>query len=161
MTKKQPNGAREANTPAKLEMLDKSIQWLEMRRQGMTYTAIGAMYGCTKQNVWAVINRRVMQIEFEAVDAYREYELELLGLVQESIIDKATDGDLPAIDRLLRISERRARLLGLDRPQAFALIASGSDAVQVEPMETYKAALQSLTGGDDETTDITITAPAD
>lgn len=150
-------GAREANTPVKLELLDKHMEWLELRRQGLTYQAIGDRFGVTKQAVWDAVNRRVQKVEFEHVDAYREYELELLGVIQEGIMQKCVDGDLQAIDRLLRLSERRSRLLGLDRPVSLAIFAQGQDAPEVEPMQAYKSNLQKLLTGEDDD-NLTITA---
>lgn len=40
----------------------------------------------------------------------------------------AAKGDLQAIDRVLKIGERRAKLLGLDAPTRTALQGGGDDA---------------------------------
>ncbi len=48
---------------------------------------------------------------------YARLEVRRLDLALNAIWDKViTGGDLYAIDRLLKISERKAKLLGLDRP---------------------------------------------
>jgi len=40
-----------------------------------------------------------------------------LDQMQAALWQRATDGEVRAIDRILRIMERRARLLGLDEPE--------------------------------------------
>lgn len=49
-------------------------------------------------------------------EEYRALELERLDTAQLAIAQKVKAGDVFAIDRWLRISERRAALLGLDAP---------------------------------------------
>jgi len=49
-------------------------------------------------------------------EEYRSLELERLDTAQLAIAKKVQAGDLGSIDRWLRISERRAALLGLDAP---------------------------------------------
>jgi len=49
-------------------------------------------------------------------EEYRSLELERLDTAQLAIAKKVQSGDLGSIDRWLRISERRAALLGLDAP---------------------------------------------
>jgi hypothetical protein len=49
--------------------------------------------------------------ELRALEALR------LDQMQAALWQQATDGDVRAIDRILRIMERRARLLGLDEPE--------------------------------------------
>ena len=53
----------------------------------------------------------------EEAEEVRCIELQRLDGLWKVAHDKALKGDLPAIDRCLRIQERRAKLLGLDAPQ--------------------------------------------
>lgn len=50
----------------------------------------------------------------EGVEDLVAIELKRLDLMAEAIWDKASEGDTAAIDRLLKIAERRARMLGHD-----------------------------------------------
>ena len=50
----------------------------------------------------------------EGVEALVAIELKRLDLMAEALWDKATEGDTAATDRLLKIAERRARMLGYD-----------------------------------------------
>jgi hypothetical protein len=53
----------------------------------------------------------------QPTDELREIELDRLDRLQRGIWERAKDGDIRAIDAVLRIIDRRARLLGLDAPQ--------------------------------------------
>src|SRR5205823_5555376 len=52
----------------------------------------------------------------EPASMVRQLELERLDALQKSLWGKALAGDMPALDRILRIMERRSGLLGLDAP---------------------------------------------
>jgi hypothetical protein len=47
----------------------------------------------------------------------RSMELERLRSLQVSLWSRAKEGDLGAVDRILKIMERRAKLTGLDSPE--------------------------------------------
>jgi hypothetical protein len=53
----------------------------------------------------------------EEVQQLRVLESQRLDALLEAVWPQAAQGHLPAVDRAVRILERRARLLGLDAPQ--------------------------------------------
>jgi hypothetical protein len=55
---------------------------------------------------------------------------------------------LQAIDRLLKIQERRARLLGLDAPTQHRVNVLSEDAIDAE-IARLEAELRALEGGDE------------
>jgi len=57
--------------------------------------------------------RRVVQEDIEAI---RRVEAERLDLAQSAIWGAVLSGNLTAVTTLIRIQERRAKLLGLDQP---------------------------------------------
>lgn len=63
---------------------------------------------------------------------WRSIELEKLQGLEHAVMPKALAGDLPAVDRALRVQERRSRLLGLDAPapekEDFIMEGEGIDA---------------------------------
>ncbi|UJP09536.1 hypothetical protein L2X99_14065 [Microbacterium sp. KUDC0406] len=69
------------------------------------------------------MDRALKAIPREAALQLREIELERLDLLQRSIARQITSGHLGAIDRMLRIMDHRARLLGLYQPQPDSGIA--------------------------------------
>jgi len=72
-------------------------------------------------------------------EEYRSLELERLDTAQLAIAKKVQSGDLQAIDRWLRIAERRSALLGLDAPIRLR-IAQGVEA----ELTNFLAALESV-----------------
>jgi len=60
---------------------------------------------------------RLREEAHESAEAIREIELERLKEADLAIWDKVLGGNLAAIDRMLKIQDRRAKLLGIDAPQ--------------------------------------------
>lgn len=104
-------------------MLQRQRDALEYRRGGSSYSAIGAKLEISAQRaqqlVAAALEATAAEIRTDG-DALRALELERLDVAIRAIAEKVKGGDLRAIDRWLRISERRAKLLGLDAPTKVA-----------------------------------------
>jgi ABC-type phosphate/phosphonate transport system ATPase subunit len=109
-------------SPAHLAIAEKQRQALELRKAGATYHAIAQQLGYHDESGARYAVRAILQrVEVESADTYRALQLlELLDLRRAIIAHarNATGGEsqLKAIDRLLKIQEREARLLGLDAP---------------------------------------------
>lgn len=96
---------------------ERRIKALELRKAGKTYDAIGKKLGITTQSAHALVMSALEQIRtVTAEDAakVRELELERLTGIYEKLYPKRDDPR--AADTLVRIAERRSRLLGLDAP---------------------------------------------
>ena len=65
---------------------------------------------------WQAYERIKNEMIFESVDEARKLELMRLDELQFSLWDRAINGDLPAANCVLKIMDRRAKLLGLDKP---------------------------------------------
>lgn len=125
--KRQPKNpdvkTRDVNAAVKLETA------LKLCTQGYSwdYIAVQAGYagrGAAHNAVMRELNRNVAK----DVDELRTKELAMLAQMQIEIwalfTDKNNKGRLFAADRLLAISERRAKLMGLDQSTASAVAAS-------------------------------------
>ena len=104
-------------------------QCLELRLAGANLEAIGRQVGLHKSNVSRRIKDALADIPATEADALRTIENERLDGMQVAICNRVRKGDLGAIDRAIRISERRSRLNGLDAPQRVDL---GARAVDIE-----------------------------
>ena len=101
----------------KPEVLDKEIEVVKLRRGGLTWDLIAERVGYGSASAaHAAYQRAAKRAVYEDVDAIRQVEGERLDLMQSAVWGKALQGDLPAIQTLIRIMERRAKLLGLDQP---------------------------------------------
>lgn len=87
------------------------------RIAGYSVRAIAEELGITTNNVVILFREAdellVRQCEHELAEM-RRLELERLDAIQLSIWDQATQGDYEAIDRVLKISERRAKIAGFE-----------------------------------------------
>jgi hypothetical protein len=103
----------------KIESLEREIRALELRKSGFTYQRIKEELGISISGVAMLLKRALGRLErqsIEGVSEYRRLQLERLDSMLFFCWDHAQKGDLNAIDRVLRIEERRSKLLGLDFP---------------------------------------------
>lgn len=90
---------------------------LELRLTGMSHRAIAEALGVSDHTT---IHKRVKsalnEIIREPAEAVIKMELERLDILLNGLWEQARGGDLQALDRALKIQDRRARYLGLDAP---------------------------------------------
>lgn len=90
---------------------------LDLRLQGKGYAAIAAELGISTKGahkaVQSAIARKLPQ---ESVDEARRVELSRLDEAFERVRAAIVGGDLDAVDKLVKLSARRAKFLGLDAP---------------------------------------------
>jgi len=86
---------------------------------GMTYREIGEALGCSKSTVGQdvkIVLERMQQDQDYLGSLFANLELRRLDVALAGIWAKVQAGDLQAIDRLLAISDRRAKYLRLYVP---------------------------------------------
>lgn len=92
---------------------------IELRKAGATYDKIAEALGYeNRSGAYKIVVGALRDLVQEPAKELRTLEAERLDAMTLALWTRAQKGDLPAIDRLLRIMERRARLLGLDLPLA-------------------------------------------
>ncbi|MEU0943206.1 sigma factor-like helix-turn-helix DNA-binding protein [Streptomyces canus] len=135
---------------------DEAAECLRLRRTGMSIDRIAEHTGLSHGTVHNRISRAVkdqVQPEAEEYRAMQEGRLDdALRIVYRVLFDPEADPDtrLRAVDRLVKIEERRARLLGLDAPvkseatitAQFDADASGMLAVIVASITAASRALE-------------------
>ena len=88
----------------------------QLRREGATLESIATRLGVSRAAVRKMIAREVSALASEMQpDERRMVHAEALMDVWRVLHGPASQGDLAAIDRFLRVEERLSRLLGLDR----------------------------------------------
>ena len=116
---------------ASARKLKRQAQVLDLRRAGMSFSQIASSVGLSKSGAHKLVQQgmegALRQIA-TSVDELRAEELSRLDGMLAKAYPSAAKGDLQAIDRVLKIGERRARLLGLDAPVRTALQGGGEDA---------------------------------
>ena len=116
------------------EDAERIAQWCRMRSRGQSYAAIGREFGVTRQAVQDAVSRAMARVVREAAEPLRQMELEKLDRLERAALevletrhvqlyqgaDTGFEDDGPklsAVDRLIKLSETRRRLLGLDAPE--------------------------------------------
>lgn len=110
-------------SPRKLRAHERATEAIKLRRLGLTYEEIGERLGISKAQAWKSCARFLATVPIEDVEAVRTIELDRLDLVVKVLMPKVVAGDLQAIDRLLRVMERRAKMQGLDAPTKIDITA--------------------------------------
>jgi len=113
-------GAAAKTSVRRIRTTKKTLKALELRKRGMNYTQIGEKLGCARNTacryVLSELENLADKCREEAVHV-RDLELQRLDALYLKAWEAVEGGDLPAIDRCLRVQERRAKLLGLDAAQ--------------------------------------------
>lgn len=109
---------KDKTSPITINKRERSIQALELRKAGISYEMIAQRLGyANRTSAYRAVSTVLDNSEKEASSDLREMELRRLDDLFLSIYKKARDGDYAAIDRCLKIMERRAKIAGLDAPE--------------------------------------------
>ena len=93
---------------------------LQYRTQGLSLRAIGLKLKVSYQTVANDLKETLAQLQTTSIEhaqVLRELELQRLDGLIEIASKQATKGDLSAIDRVLKLSQERSKLLGLYAPE--------------------------------------------
>lgn len=104
----------------------RAAEALRLRLSGMTWEAIQAQMGYRSVRGPAMAVERLLgRIEHEGAAQLRAVESRRLDELLAGVWPKAIAGDTDAVRTVLRISERRSKLLGLDAPVQVAVEGIG------------------------------------
>jgi hypothetical protein len=93
---------------------------VEMRLAGANLTEIAEALGYSApSSAYRAVMRAISRDSQEDIDELRRLEAARLDAATAAIWPQVLDGDLQAVRTYVRISARRARMLGLDPPQEF------------------------------------------
>jgi len=108
---------------AKVRSMERQVKALELRRSGMSYHEIAAALGIGKSQAQRYVQAGLAsareQVAAEASDLRAEEVSRLDGMLR-GLWPDARKGHLGAVEKVLKIMERRAKLLGLDAPVRLA-----------------------------------------
>lgn len=150
MSKQHPNETPEQKrarlAAARVELADRKKRVFEARLGGMTYRQIAeTVPGIPNPgNAHRLFTQQLATVPPEAVGDARQVELARYDEIQTKLVGRLRAGDLDVVDRLLRLSDRRVRLLGLlavepDAPHADLKQALGQflvDAITKDEQRT-------------------------
>ena len=94
---------------------------LRLRAAGASYRAIGETLNVSTTRSWELVDEALREHVAEGVAALRELECRRLDQLQMACWPAAMRGIPRHIDSVLRVMQRRSRLLGLDAPREVAI----------------------------------------
>lgn len=101
----------------KPETLEREAEVLRLRRIGLTFDLIAKQLGYAHASgahkAYVTACQRIVRSDVEQL---RNEEQDRLDIAQTAIWAGVQRGDVPSVTALIRIMERRARLMGLDMP---------------------------------------------
>jgi len=133
MTQNSPGGYIRTEEQALLD-----TEALKLRSLGWSYQKVADAIGTTKATAYNRVQRALAAIPAEAVDEFRRLEMERLDLVLNVAMDKAMSGDkgaLFAVDRVISIMDRRAKLMGLDAPTKHEVLTLDAVSAEIQRLE--------------------------
>ncbi|WP_125174231.1 hypothetical protein [Corynebacterium bovis] len=109
------------NSPARIEVREKAAQAVTLRTHGLRWVEVAARAGYpTPDAARVAVARTLDRVEADNVADLRAEEDANLLLIRQSALPSALDGDQHSLAILLRTSESRRRLFGVDRPEGQA-----------------------------------------
>ncbi len=99
--------------------LELEKECLRLRMAGLSYEVIARNVGCSRAGAHRAVMRaieRTIRENNETAQDVLNLELKRLDTMMNVLWRKVLEGELGAVDRVLRVMERRAKYLGLDAP---------------------------------------------
>lgn len=117
---------------------DKISKACDLRRAGYSYVEIAHGLGLkSRASAWNYVKAGIDMLLKEPVEAVYKLELARTDALHKAYWDRALQGDVKAFNCVIRVMERRAELLGLDKPQKLALTdPAGERESQIFTMPT-------------------------
>jgi hypothetical protein len=114
-----PKGARRETAKSMTLAKQRERDALDLRTKGFTYDRIAEALGMSTSGAADSVRRALQALKTETAEKaeeVRDLELRRLDRMLQIAEAAAESGDISAIDRVLRIQERRSKYLGLDAP---------------------------------------------
>ena len=141
------------------EQIARDHEAAEMRSRAMSYSAIGRHFNVSKQTAHNMVERAIADIPREGTEDVVRLELEKLDFLERTLYDimqkehlivtasgkvATVDGvplpddgvTMKAIDGLLKVSERRGKILGINAPTKHEVITLDIVEAEIRRLES-------------------------
>lgn len=134
---------------AEVERAERLAMMLTYRKAGLPITEIATKMGVNKSTVSRALKKAIPALYAEEAHEHVAIELARLESVYRKVYPLAMQGNMGAVDRLIKLSESKRRLLGLDRPARLevGMPEVDLDAAAREIMEAAAAQAMGGSGG--------------
>jgi len=111
---------RQAESSARgLASAERHREWIELRRQGVLESEIGKRHGVTQQAVSKAVLKHVRKLPATEAECLRKTQFALIDSMREMTLQayeqaSSDEARLGALNTMVKLEERTAKLLGLD-----------------------------------------------
>jgi len=115
--RRRPGGKQSAN---KVNQYYRKALALSMRKQGYYYTNIAERLGITEGRAYQMVTEEMNRLKnerHESAESMRILHLHQMDDMINTLWPEVIKGKTAAMDRILKIQERQAKLLGMDAPE--------------------------------------------
>lgn len=117
MTGKRQGQGESTTSLKRLDAVERQARALELRKEGKGFAEIAQALGYGgPAGAYKAVTTALRKTLQEPADELRRMELERLDALHAALWPQALAGKWLAVDRVLSVMERRAKLLGLDAP---------------------------------------------
>jgi len=124
--------SRQAESSARgLASAERHREWIELRRQGVLESEIASRHGVTQQAVSKAVLKHVRNLPAAEAECLRETQLALIDSMRVMAVQayeqaSSDEARLGALNTMVKLEEREAKLLGLDAEYRVARRSNGS-----------------------------------
>lgn len=138
--------AESKTSESRLQAAENQRQALTLRTEGRSFEYIAAKLGYKgPSGAYQAVMRGLKRTLQEPADELRQLETERLDVMQAALWPSVQSGDPQAVDKALKVMERRAKLLGLDAPTKIAPTdPSGANAYEPLSLDERLARLGAI-----------------
>lgn len=135
-----PKPKVEAPSPQRISATQRRAYAIEMRRGGATPEQIAERLGyATPAMAARDVTRALTMLIKTPTEEVRAVEIARLDGLMIALWPAARRGDLAAVDRVLKIMDRRAKFLGLDAPTRHEIVTIDEIEQEISRLETELA----------------------
>jgi ADP-ribosylglycohydrolase len=137
------------------KVFEKERKVLEMRLAGVTFEVIARSVGYSSAgSCYNAYKRALIRTLQEPAEAVREAEVARLDRLMQGVWTAALRGEVRSVEAVLRIMDRRAKLMGLDAPTKQQVEVTHYDPTSIDAEVAKLAAI--LDGRKESSMDQTI-----
>lgn len=120
--KKTKRKSKESTSSRRLQLAKKQVRALELRLEGKSFRAIACELKYRgPSGAYGAVEAALKRMLTGQSEELRQLELLRLDQLQLSVWARAASGSISAIETVLMIMRRRAKLLGLDAPIEYTI----------------------------------------
>jgi hypothetical protein len=121
---------RSPTRPEAIETWEKARQALQLRRTGMLWDDIAEAVGYkSRSGAYQAVRRFMKEYPREDAESLRDMEADRLDEAQQALWPAVLRGEIRATEVWVKLSERRSRLLGTDKPERKEVTVLTEDVV--------------------------------